>query len=428
MKQLHPAWLVELHRQWFAARGKRLDGKSRAFSRDWHRLLDDAGITSAEDVATAEREAGKLHDAGKIILARHRYRRHLIERLSLPVSSEAWLRDLFTTAAPEDLRQQSLAHVREASTRSHPRFPDTWREWLDSVGTAFEAGRHVRPLAWNRPGLVLQMLDLTFGLTARKWPEETLIREASVEMGHESKHLERSRRIAEACLASMFLRPTSLAALGILGSQPRIEIAGELVLHLPDGDALKIDGFKGCYHLTTDLLRAVKATTPAKRILTVENTKTTLRRIASLNADKETLILACAYPTQGLQRLIELLPSELPIHHFGDTDPAGFQILSKLRQAIAPRPVAPFLMHRRERSEPRPLTTYDRGILPALLVDPWLEDVRTQLESISASNDKGDFEQETLGRPELREWPFYRIHPAAELPAAGSRSPDRPGD
>jgi hypothetical protein len=201
--------------------------------------------------------------------------------------------------------------------------------------------------------------------------------------------------------------------LGIVLSQPRVEIAGELTLHFTDGrETLVIDELCGSYHLTSDLIAAVKATTPAKRILTIENTKTTLPRIASLNHDKQTLILGCAYPTQGLRRILELLPQDLPIHHFGDTDPAGFLILSKLRR-VAGRPVTPFLMDRREGERPTPLSAYDRAILPRLLADPWLEDVRGTLQAISSGQDKGDFEQESLGRPDLPCWPFYRSHPQA---------------
>jgi hypothetical protein len=407
----HPLWLEELHRQWFAARGKQLASKTRPFSREWEQLLDDSGVTSAEDVATAEREAAKLHDQNKITLKRHKYRRYRIEGISLPLSSEAWLRSLFSSPVPEDLRQRSLEHVKGAAEQEHPRFPENWTAWLESIQTAFEAGQRIRPLAWQHPDLVHRLLDLTFRITSREWPNGHLIREASSDLGLDSKQLERSRRIVESCLTSMFREPMTLGMLGITVSLPRIELAGELTLHFPDGRTIAVDQLRGSYHLTSDLVEAVKATTPAKRILTVENTKTTLKRITSLNGDKETLVLACAYPTEGLRKILALLPNDLPIHHFGDTDPAGYQILSKLRSA-AGRPVTPFLMDRREAAKPVPLTNYDRGILPSLLADPLLEDVRHHLEAISSSGDKGNFEQETLGRPDLEGWPFYRSYQA----------------
>ena len=106
MKQ-HPAWLAELHRQWYAARGKKLDAKSRPFSRDWPDLLAHAGLVSAEDIATAEREATKLAGTGSIVLTRNRYRRYLIERIALPLASEAWLQGLFESPLPAELRRHA---------------------------------------------------------------------------------------------------------------------------------------------------------------------------------------------------------------------------------------------------------------------------------------------------------------------------------
>lgn len=413
MKPKHPAWLVELHRQWYAARGKKLGAKSQPFRRPWPKLLDDAGVTSAEDVATAEREAAKLEGEGKVVLKRHRYRRHLIEGVSLPLESEAWLRSLFDSPVPEDLRGQCMLVISEFAAKDHPLYSELWAAWLERIREAFEAGVHMRPFFWHRPVLVRELLGLVFKITGQRWEEGTLVREVSAALELSSKELERSRRSLESSISSMFDRPATLEALGIVLSQPRVEVAGELTLRFGDGrDPVVIDGLRGSYHLTSDLFAAIEAHTPAKRILTIENTKTTLPRIASLNRDKETLILGCAYPTQGLRRILDLLPQDLPIFHFGDTDPAGFLILSKLRQA-AGRPVTPFLMHRRESMKPMPLSSRDRSILPGLLVDPWLEDVRDTLEAISSSEDKGDFEQESLGRPDLPRWPFYQFHAEA---------------
>ena len=408
----HFAWLAEFHRQWFDARGKKLGNWTRPFKRDWTELLDAAGITKAEDIATAVREAEKLQGEEKIILKRMRYRRYMLEGLSLPLSSEAWFRELFSTQSPVELRDESLAHVDAALARTHSLHPKLWSQWLSTVRDAFKSGRSVPPLSWRRPGIVRMLLELTFGLTSRTWPEDTYVREASVELGLSSKQLERSQRAVEACLKAMFGRPMPLESLRIFGSQPRGEISGELLLHFPEGPSQQIDELKGIYVLTDDLKRAVRASTPAKRILTVENSKTTFRRLASLNASRETLIIACAYPGRGLSRLLELLPADLPVYHFGDTDPAGFLILSKLRRAV-PRHVTPFLMDRRESGTPVPLSGYDRGILPGLLMDPELEDVRDHLELIASSGDKADFEQESLGRPDLPRWPFYRDHPEA---------------
>ena len=124
------------------------------------------------------------------------------------------------------------------------------------------------------------------------------------------------------------------------------------------------------------------------------------------------------FPTKALIRLLGLLPQDLPVFHFGDTDPAGFHILSKLRET-SKRPVRPFLMARRSSKKKCPLSEYDQAILPRLLSDPLLNDVVMDIQLMEDSGCKGDFEQETIGPPDLEAWPFfnrYRTH-RAELPA-----------
>ena len=77
-----PPWLAELHRQWQAARGRRAEGAVMAFARDWEKLLDAAGLRTAEDRAAAEREAAALEKEGRVDLVRQRYRT-AIERVRL---------------------------------------------------------------------------------------------------------------------------------------------------------------------------------------------------------------------------------------------------------------------------------------------------------------------------------------------------------
>ncbi|QJE97281.1 Wadjet anti-phage system protein JetD domain-containing protein [Luteolibacter luteus] len=403
----HPVWLAELHRQWFAARGKKLGSRTKAYTRYWDDLLFTAGVRSAEDIATAGREAEKLEREGIVLLKRHSYRRYLIERIELPLGSEPWLRALFESPHPELLRQTSLRAVHFFLSRTHPKYPEVWSAWLLSIAKDFSEGRNARPLLWRHPDLVSELLRNVEEITSRTWQSDTLIREGSVALGFESKELEKAQRPLEACLTAMFGSPMTLGMFGFQGPGGKVELAGELTLHFEDGSQATVEGLHGVFHLTSDLDRAVKVTTPAKRVLTVENSKTTLRRIASLNEDRETLIAACAFPSRGLIRLFKLLPAELPVFHFGDTDPAGFHILSRLRRATG-REVTPFLMKRRLRNHPLDLSDYDRSILPRLLGDPMLADVRPHLEEIATTGDKGDFEQESLGRPELPCWPFYR--------------------
>ena len=106
--QMKTSWLAELYRRWNLARGKRVTVSSRAFSVDWVKLLESAGITSAEDQATAVREA---EACVQLILKRHRYRHYLIQRVRLPLASEPWLIELFGGTAGEVLQASALVIV-----------------------------------------------------------------------------------------------------------------------------------------------------------------------------------------------------------------------------------------------------------------------------------------------------------------------------
>ena len=113
-------WLAEFNRRWQAARGRRVTAPSRAFSLDWITLLEAAGVTGAEDQATAAREA---EACGQLVLKRHRYRTYLIERVTLPLVSESRLIERFGGTTRGDLQVVALEIVAEFSEHGHARFP-----------------------------------------------------------------------------------------------------------------------------------------------------------------------------------------------------------------------------------------------------------------------------------------------------------------
>jgi len=169
-----------------------------------------------------------------------------------------------------------------------------------------------------------------------------------------------------------------------------------------------VQGFESLTNVlisAADLARCVSISTPAQRLLTIENRKTTFRQYAAANLDRRTLIATTSFPTPAFRAFLEKLPISLPHHHFGDTDPAGWQILLKLREATL-RPVEAFRMEFRTGQTPCPLTPYDRQWLQRLLASPRLADVRPQIAALQERDDRGDFEQETLGAPLPGGWPF----------------------
>ena len=102
---MNPAGLPiarELFTQWQRARGGRADPASRAFSRSWEDLLEDARLVSATERTEAERDARGLETDGWVELKAVRYKPHLIDRLVIPLEAEARWRVAFGFVPPSD--------------------------------------------------------------------------------------------------------------------------------------------------------------------------------------------------------------------------------------------------------------------------------------------------------------------------------------
>ena len=386
------SWLAELYRRWSLARGKRVTVSSRAFSVDWVKLLESAGITSAEDQATAVREAEAYV---QLILKRHPYRHYLIQRVRLPLASEPWLIELFGGTAGEELQASALVIVAEFSALGHSRFPEQWAKFCESLRVAFLEGRSLRPFYWSHPEMLKRLLEVVKKLSEYEWPPGTLIRAASVDIGLDSKQLERHQRTFESGLACLFGIEITLKSLGLVAGDSHIELHGPVCLHFPDGSSHDFDGLTNVLISSVDLARCSSISTTAERLLSIENRKTTFRQYAAANVDRRILIAATSFPTPAFRQFLEKLPLDLAHDHFGDTDPAGWYILLKIRE-VSRRPVAAFQMKWRPAATPSPLTPYDLKLLDKLLVAPLLADLRSEIDIINELGDRGDYEQETL--------------------------------
>ncbi len=388
-------WLAEFHRRWRNSRGTRVTAASRAFSQSWSKLLDAAGVTRVEDIATAVREAETLEKKGEIVLKRHRYRNYLIERMVLPLERETWLIDRFGGISAGDLQAESLKMLEKNFRRGHAKLPQKWSEFVAALDAAFKAGASLRPFHWAQPESLGTLLEIVARLSEVDWPPGTLIRTASVEIGKDSKWLERHRLTCESGLARLLGEQTTLRSLGLVEGDASVELSGPVCLHFPDGSSHDFDGLTHPILSASDLRRCVSISTPAERLLTIENRKTTFRQYAAANSDGHMLVGSSSFPTPAFRDFLSKLPPDLPHFHFGDTDPSGWHILLKLREA-SPRPVAAFRMNWRPARTPIPLTPHDRNLLERLLSNPLLADVRDEIEIMSTTGDRGDYEQETL--------------------------------
>src|SRR5262249_6787669 len=100
------------------------------------------------------------------------------------------------------------------------------------------------------------------------------------------------------------------------------------------------------------------------------------------------------------------LPESVQLWHFGDTDPEGFDILRDLRERTE-RPIQSLHMHYRPHESSLPLTPSDCAMIARLLQCSLMEAERNDLQKMLDTGALGRYEQESLGRPQYRLWPFY---------------------
>lgn len=394
-------WLEVLHQQWMAARKRRVTAAVQAFRRDWETLLDEAGLKTHEDRQAAQREASSL----PLKLVPNRRKPKFIDRIEVPLESEAWLHERFGTRPATDAQARSLAVVREFQHRPHVLLPDFWPGLCQRLKAAFQQPRVLGPFDWHQPEDLHSLLELLWAVTCREWPEGTLIRDASTQLGLDSKGLEARQNAVERALELLFEREMPLEALGIQTRNSVLHYGGPLTLHGEKGEKTLGLRFESTLALA-ELEQAERISTTARRVLLVENHKTTFLQLIRANPNHDTLIVATSFPTQAVRTLLHKLPADLPLHHFGDTDPSGWAILNRLRE-VAGREVTAFQMHWRPRPGSPALSPRDRQILARLLAEPRMTDCQASLRAMLESGSRGEFEQESLGPPTLQDWPFY---------------------
>lgn len=400
------AWLPALHQAWRRVRGRRLEPARVPFSIPWEDLLDAAGLHTAEDRQVAAKEARRLADEGKLQLATVRYRPQHIDRVRVPLDQEVWLHGLFHYRPMPLLQALSLEILREMGAWVHPLHGELWWKLcaaLTENARAGSSGFGGRALDWRRPEGLRNTLSGLFRLTARQWPPGTKIREASLKLGLEnSKTLEKQQRRLESALAVMFGRPVMrLEALGITTANSRLLFDGPLTLVFADGS---VDESRNLRHgdavTAADLERAVQVRTTAVRLVSVENSKTTFQSLAEQNGSRGTLLFGTSFPTRAVELLLEKLEPVLPWWHFGDTDPAGYLILQKLRRLVS-RPVRPLAMDWLDSPASPDLSPWDQNVLTKLNGDPLLLDCQDHLDHMRLAGRKGAFEQEGRPLPDL---------------------------
>jgi hypothetical protein len=176
-------------------------------------------------------------------------------------------------------------------------------------------------------------------------------------------------------------------------------VHGPLLLHL-EGGTCDFSALRSAYQVgEEDLARALRVDCRAAICLTVENEDVFHELVVG---NPGVLLVRTSYAGSAALCLLRSLPEHIRLVHFGDSDPAGSDILRDLRQRSG-RDIEPLLMDfRAGKAAPgshntgSALRESDRRLLERLRHHEQLADMREQLEAALRADSRGDFEQEGI--------------------------------
>ena len=360
---------------------RRLAGRTGEFNRDVlldvEDLLHDAGAVEGDSRAVAEQQLREAEQAGILKLEPlHKRDRASLHQVRFSPAAEACLCDFLGRSSPKSVRDALARQFADAAAHEMlARWREGWKAWCERMRAAALAGKSVEPFDRHPSADNEKLLALLPRLLA--WEGESLVRFTSCVLCGDSKTLEslatsdrdgvfrdklrgKLGRLLEAVTNGQI---STLDDLNILPNPRFALVHGPLKLRL-DNEWLDLGRLHGAFRLAeTDIERAERLVTSAQRCLTVEN-ETSFHELAKLQSGD--LLIQTSYPGSGTLTLLSRLPTKMGFWHFGDCDEAGFDIFRVLGERSG-RAFRPLHMQ--------------AGRIP--------------------------FEQEALGRPTLKHWPFY---------------------
>lgn len=364
----------------------------RDFLMDYEKLLQRAGAHDgdARELAEAALCIWEAESDGRLRVERDRVTRRGLRVRLRQQGGEDWLFGRLGRDSPSLVRASLVRFFTEAAAAAVPdRWQTTWENWFLSLAAKASMGVPVPPFRRADPQGNTQLLNALIGVLS--WGEPTTIRYASAALLGDSKLLQSlETRIGMALEA--ITGDASLEARGIFPKPRRVGVYGPL--RIGDADAcIDLGRFSAPIWLAEgNLLTATALHSEAQLCLTVEN-EDVFFELAKARAD--ILLVSTSYPGAGTRHLLHLLPSSLPVYHFGDSDPAGFDILRDLREKSG-RVILPVLMNFRPNPNAVPLSEEELSICHRLLEYSLMEDVAPALVAMLQSGTKGDYEQESL--------------------------------
>lgn len=405
------AVLRELARRYARTQAGRSGSGERDFLLDFEELLRATACERGEARQVAERDLRAAAAAGLVALESHRRDPQLILRVRFAARNEEAFFKYVGEESPPQRRARDAEPFIQAETITVPApMTGSWKRMCRRFKDAALNGTAFQPFVRGQSEHSTELLRTLAHLLA--WEGESLIRFVSCVVCRDSKRLAILKPKLEQLLplasGGMLNR---LSDLGISENPRYALVHGPLRMRFKDG-CVHLGLLQGVTRLAgADIQRADAVETDAPRCLTVEN-ETCLLELAKLR-DKTLLIGTNGYVGAATLALLERLPSHLEFWHFGDSDPAGFDILRDLRQRSG-KPFRGLGMQFRPDSASAGLSIEEKALVDRLISSSGLNlDEKAELSSMLTAGNKGRFEQESLGRPTLSEWPFFpSIHVA----------------
>lgn len=387
--------LVDLYRK--SAAGSR--GATRDFIYDYEQLLRNAGCDDGDEREKAEDDLRRAElESGKLLSLDRAFRSGLFLRVRLSKNGgESWLFQRMGEASPSDRRSAMAMFFKSMSLRSVPEpWLEKWRTWCALLENKVHAGENVQSFKSDDPVGNEEFLRILLGVI--HWQGESLIRFASSVICSDSKQLERIEgRLLSALRAIQEKEDYTLEDRGILKKPRELMFHGPLVLRL-GGNVVDFACLPGPTRISeSSIIGADEVITHAALCLTVENEEVFLE-LAKRN--QGWLLIRTSFPGSAVRHLFGMLREDLECYHFGDSDPAGFDILRDLRQKTG-RHFRAVCMDFRVEPRALPLTVEERRTIERLLSMTSMTDVHPELRKMSVAGNKGAFEQESVSMEDV---------------------------
>ncbi len=361
-------------------------------------LFSKAGCASGEAYDLARADLRRAGEAGAIEVD---LRRGEWRRVRVAQACEAALYRLLGRPSPAERRAAWAALFTEAGEWFVPEMRrPAWRAFCRERAERVARGEGFEPFSRAKLSQARVQLNLAAQLLA--WDRPCLLRSASAQLCHHSKRLGLWRGTLEKLLhAASGGAVSGFLDLGIEDNPSTVRLHGPLRLRR-GGSWTEYAAHVGEYAIAeADLKNVETVETPAPRCVTVEN-PTTFHELVRLGCGD--IFVCTSYPNEATVRFLRCLPDGIAFHHFGDTDPWGFDVLLSLREKTG-LSIAPLHMRHRPHPGADSLGIRDRRKLGDLRRDERLADVREELDRLAASGSSGDFEQERLP-VDLPEFPY----------------------